>query len=93
MVFRVSNPRFNKPKSQILLFLGDLSRWVITPAYRQAGSNHENHFKFLFKKEDNYPSFCPPGQRPLWVGDQREEKYFPLWKSLPAGRQGGLRGI
>jgi len=24
-----------------------------------------------------YASLCPPGQRPLWVGDQREEKTFP----------------
>jgi hypothetical protein len=22
-------------------------------------------------------SLCPPGQRPLWVGDQREEKGYP----------------
>jgi hypothetical protein len=28
-----------------------------------------------------------PGQRPLWVGDQREEKHFPL---LTKGDEGGL---
>jgi len=41
-------------------------------------------------------SLCPPGQRPLWVGDQREEiRVSPFGLFIPVESRGkrGLRGI
>jgi len=35
------------------------------------------------KAKSLLPSLYPPGQRPLWVGDKREE--FPLFGRRPIG--------
>src|SRR4030043_1902136 len=59
---------------------------MITDPEWGRSSSEEKRFEIVFIK--SLPtSLCPPGQRPLWVGDQREEKSFPCLR-LPAGRQG-----